>query len=77
MSKYETKGGLVSQGEVFAKLIEDIAHAQEGCSMLAHLTRAQSMSKKDTALADGWLAVGELFKRVNFQVIKLGQGKLQ
>jgi hypothetical protein len=66
-----------THGEVFAKLIEDLAHAQEGAALLAHLTRAQSSSAKDTALADGWIAVSEMFKRVSFQVIKLGQGKLQ
>lgn len=66
-----------THGEVFAKLIEDLAHAQEGCAMLGHLTRAQSMSKKDIALADGWLACSELIKRMNHQIISLGQGKLQ
>lgn len=66
-----------THGEVFAKLIEDIAHAQEGASMLAHLARATDGSAKSIAIADGWLSVSELFKRVNFQVIKLGQGKLQ
>lgn len=66
-----------THGEIFAKLIEDIAHAQEGAAMLGHLTRAQSMSKKDTALADGWLAVSEMMKRLNHQIISLAQGKLQ
>jgi len=56
-----------THGEVFAKLIEDLAHAQEGMAMLAHLTRAQSMSAKDTALADGWLSCSELIKRLNYQ----------
>jgi hypothetical protein len=69
--------GTPTHGEVFAKLIEDLAHAQEGAYMLSHLTRAQSSGPKDKAVADGWFAVAELFKRVNFQVIKLGQGKLQ
>ena len=66
-----------THGEVFAKLIEDIAHAQEGAAMLGHLTRSQSMSAKDNALADGWLSVSEMMKRINYQIIKLGQGKLQ
>ena len=66
-----------THGEVFAKLIEDLAHAQEGCSMLAHLTRANANNKKGIALADGWLACSELIKRMNHQIIQLGQGKLQ
>ena len=66
-----------THGEVFAKLIEDIAHAQEGAAMLGHLTRSQSASHKDNAVADVWLAVSEMMKRLNFQIIKLAQGKLQ
>lgn len=69
--------GTPTHGEVYMKLIEDVTHAQEGAAMLAHLTRAQSSSHKDNALADGWIAVSELMKRINFQVIKLAQGKLQ
>ena len=66
-----------THGEVFAKLIEDLAHAQEGCAMLGHLARANANNKKGTALADGWLACSELIKRMNHQIIQLGQGKLQ
>lgn len=66
-----------THGEVFAKLIEDLAHAQEGCAMLGHLRRAEGQSTKDVAVADGWLAVSEMIKRMNYQVIKLGSGKLQ
>ena len=66
-----------THGEVFAKLIEDLAHAQEGCAMLGHLERANAHNKKGIALADGWLACSELLKRMNHQIIALGQGKLQ
>lgn len=76
MSRYETKGGNPSQGEIFAKLIERLRYAQEDCAMLAHLTRAQG-SQKDRAVADGWIAVSELIKRMNYQITTLAQGKLQ
>ncbi len=62
-------------GEEFAKLIEHVRLAQESAYMMAHLTRAMGGSK-DNALADGWFSVGELFKRVNYQIIELGKGKL-
>ena len=65
-----------TQGEVFAKLLERIRLAQEDAAMLAHLTRAMG-GRKDHAIADGWIAVSELFKRVQYQVMMLAQGKLQ
>jgi hypothetical protein len=66
-----------THGEQFAKLLEHLRSAQDDSAMLAHLTRAQSSSKKDMAVADGWIAVQELLKRMVFQVTKLAQGKLQ
>jgi hypothetical protein len=66
-----------TQGEAFAKLTEHLRLAQEDTAMLAHLTRAMSSSKKDVAVADGWIATSELLKRLIYQVTKLAQGKLQ
>lgn len=65
-----------THGETYAQLIEHVTKAQEAAYMLAHLTRAQG-GAKDNALADGWFSVGELMKRLNFQVIQLAQGRLQ
>jgi len=65
-----------TQGEEFAKLLEHMRKSQDSAYMLAHLTRAQG-SKKDHALADGWIAVGELFKRQIWQVTELAKGHIQ
>lgn len=65
-----------TQGEQFAKLLEHLRQAQDDSAMLAHLTRAQG-GRKDHAIADGWIAVSELLKRMQYQVTKLAQGKLQ
>lgn len=66
-----------TQGEVFARLCERLRLAQEDSATLAHLTRSMSDSAKDKALADGWIAVSELLKRMQYQVTKIGQGHLQ
>lgn len=66
-----------TQGEEFAKFIENITKAQESAYMLSHLARAMSGSSKDNAIADGWFSVGELLKRMNYQVTQLAQGHLQ
>lgn len=65
-----------THGEEYAKLIEYLTKAQESSYMLAHLTRAQG-GTKDNALADGWFSIGELLKRMNYQVTQLAQGRLQ
>ena len=67
----------LTQGEVFARLTDRLRQVQEDAATLAHLTRSMSSSSKDHAIADGWIAVSEMFKRINYQVIRLGQGKLQ
>ena len=69
--------GVPTSGEVFAKLIEDIAHAQEGCAMMGHLVKADASNAKQRALADGWIALSELMRRVNHQVIEMAKSKLQ
>lgn len=65
-----------TQGETLARLIELLKQAQENAYTMSHLTRAMG-GRKDNALADGWYSIGELLKRVNYQVIQIGQGKLQ
>lgn len=65
-----------TQGEEFSKFLHHLRTAQDSAYMLAHLTRAQG-GQKDHALADGWIAVGELLKRMVWQVTELAKGKLQ
>jgi len=62
-----------TQGEEFTKLLDNLRKAQDNSAMLAHLTRAQG-GRKDKAIADGWISVSELLKRIIFQVTKLAQG---
>lgn len=66
-----------TQAEVYARMRENMVKVQEDAYLLSHLTRSMSNSRKDAALADGWFSVGELFKRMLYQVNMLMQGKLQ
>lgn len=66
-----------TQGEAFSKLIFHFDEAMNQVAMLAHLARAQSNAGKDRALADGWLAVGELMKRQRWQLTELAKGHIQ
>lgn len=69
--------GVPTPGEVLSKLIMDIAHTQEGMAMMGHLVKADSSNAKQRALGDGWIALSELMKRVNHQVIEMAKSKLQ
>lgn len=64
-----------TQSEEFSKLLHHLAECQSTAAMLAHLTRAQG-SRKDSAVADGWISVSELLKRLQYQVTLIAQGKL-
>lgn len=66
-----------TQAEVYMRLLDHIRGAQDDAATLAHLTRSMSSSSKDTAIANGWISVSELLKRMAFQITKLAQGKLQ
>lgn len=66
-----------TQAEVYMRLLDHIRQAQDDSAILAHLTRSMSDKPKDRALADGWLAMSEMFKRVAYQITELAKGKLQ
>lgn len=65
-----------THGETYAKLFEHLRLAQEDCALLAHLTRAEG-GKKSHAVADGWISISELMKRIEYQVTQLAQRKMQ
>jgi hypothetical protein len=66
-----------SQGEAFSKLLHHWDESANQVATLAHLTRAQANFGKDRAMADGWIAVGELMRRMRHQMVELAKGKLQ
>lgn len=61
-------------GEEFAKLIENLRHAQEAAAMLAHLHNAQSKGRK---IAIGWLGVEQQLKLTVLAVTALATKGLQ
>ena len=75
--KYETVGGMPTVGLTYARLHERLIGCQEDCAMISHLVRAQSSHSKDRAIADGWQALSEMFKRIEYQVTALATKRLQ
>lgn len=73
--RWETQGGLPTPALMYEQLLEHLRLAQENAAMLAHLQRTED-KVKDMALANGWLAIAELFRRVEIQVTLLAQGRL-
>ena len=66
-------GGPPTQGEVFAKLMEHLREAQECMAMLGHLYKAND----DNLRGSGFLAASELLRKMQHQVMRLAQGRLQ
>ena len=73
---YETLAGLPTPGITYAKLMDHLREAQDCAALLAHLQKTED-GVRDTAVGNGWLAIAELFRRVQAQVTTLAQGRLQ
>lgn len=65
-----------TKGEVMAKLIEDLAHAQEHAATYGHLISAEG-SKEDIVLGNAWITVSELIKGTRLKCIQLATKGLQ
>jgi len=65
-----------TQGEAFSKLLHHMDEMMNQCATLAHLHRAQANEGKSRAIADGWIAVGEMMKRMRYQIVEMAKGKL-
>ena len=74
--KYETIGGLPTVGLVYARLHERLIGCQEDCAMISHLVRAEGGGSKQAALADGWHALSEMLKRMDYQITQLATRRL-
>lgn len=72
---WETHAGLPTRGLMYEQLLEHLRQAQENAAMLAHLQRTED-GIKDLALANGWLAIAEQFRRIEIVVTTLAQGRL-
>ncbi len=66
---------LPTRSETYVKLNEHLIRAQEDAAMMMHLHNTES-TDKDKALARGWFAVSELFKKIQYSVTELAKGNL-
>jgi hypothetical protein len=56
--KYETIGGLPTQGMVYLQMMDLLRQLQDSTALAAHLARANG----DDLLADRWLGAHETFR---------------
>lgn len=71
MAKYETRGGDVSEGDTFAKMLEHLREAQECAYTIGHLRKAND----DNLTGQGWIAVGEMLKFTIHNVTQLAMNR--
>ena len=67
---YETKAGALSESDTFAQLLEYLRMCQECCYSLGHLRKAND----DEVTGQGFIAAGELFKKMQYTITKLATG---
>lgn len=70
--KWDTIAGLPTKGNEFAQMAEKLRECSEHAAMLSHLTRDE-----DQLIAQGWLGVSEMFKKILHEVTKLATKGLQ
>ena len=70
--KYETRAGVPSEGDTFAKLLEHLREAQDCAYTIGHLRKAND----DKVTGQGWIAVGEMLKLTISNVTKLATAKM-
>lgn len=61
---------------VYSQLHEKLIECQELTAMASHLVRAEGSGSKNAALADGWHALSEMLKRVDWQITQLATRRL-
>lgn len=64
---YPTKGGTLTTGDCYAKMIYHIGEAQSLAAMISHLRRAQGEDEHTLLEAKGWLGVSEQLR--NMQIL--------
>lgn len=73
-----TIGGVVTQGEVYTKLLYHLREAQNLMATMAHLIQMQDSSNPlEGLLAKGWLGMSEMMAMIIDKVTKLATKRLQ
>ena len=73
---YETKAGVPTRGDTFARLVHHLREAQDHAAMLAHLYNADGDAKGMT-IGRGWLRVEDMLKRMIHTVTEIAKGYVQ
>ncbi len=71
--KYELKGGTLSEGDTFAKIIDLLRQVEEQCYILGHYKKENG----DELIGQGFLAIGEMMRMTNLNVTNLATGKIR
>lgn len=70
MTNFSTKGGVVTRGETYAKLLHHLREAQDMAYTMKHLHSTED-SLVDKAMAGAWNMVGEALGQMCAKVTEL------
>ena len=76
MTNFSTKGGVVTRGETFAKLLHHVQEAQDCAAVMSHLENTES-GPHAAASAKGWLIISEQLKKFVHVVTEMAKRRLQ
>jgi hypothetical protein len=75
-TNFSTKGGVVTRGETFAKLLFHVREAQDQAAVMSHLENTED-GPHHAAAAKGWMVISEQLKRFVHVVTEMAKGGLQ
>ena len=73
MAKYELKAGMLSEGETYAKIIDQMDQLMDQVFVLGHYKKENG----DELIGQGFLAIGEMLKLTRIQLTNLATGKIR
>jgi hypothetical protein len=75
-TNFETKGGVVTRGECFSKMLHHIDELRDQILVMSHLHMTED-SNKDRLMAVGWRGIEEMLTMLRRQIVELAKGRMQ
>lgn len=76
MTNFSTKGGVVTRGETFAKLLHHVREAQDQAAVMSHLENTED-GPHAAAAANGWLVISEMLRKMVHTMTQMAQRRMQ
>ena len=76
VTNFDTRGGMVTKGETYSKMMWHLREAEDCAYVISHLHQTEG-NKKDELLAMGWRTISENLKMMQRFITNLAQRRMQ